>query len=125
MKKLKGAETKLEKEVQCILNSKVYDGYPIESVLKDLAYGGCASGIIGELIYYTDTVGFYKRHKREIQGLLREIEQDIGVSHQEMFGDKWDRDDMFAEKTNNQNLLAWFGFEEMAINLANRNNIEV
>jgi len=125
MKKLKGAETKLEKAVQRILNNKVEDGYPIESVLKDLAYGGCASGTIGELIYYTDTIRFYKRHKKEIQALLRETEQDCGVSHQEMFGDKWDRDDIFAEDTNNQNLLAWFGFEETAINLADRNNIEV
>lgn len=29
-----------------------------------------------------------------------------------MFGDKWDEEDPLAQNTFNQNLLAWFGFEE-------------
>jgi len=32
---------------------------------------------------------------------------------------------MFAEESNNQNLLAWFGFEETARTLAYENKIEV
>ena len=46
-------------------------------------------------------------------------------SPSELFGGKWDGEDIFAEETTNQNLLAWFGFEETARNLAGRNDIEV
>lgn len=126
MKKLTGAETKLEKRVQAILNGKVESGYNVESVLKDLFYGGCQSGFIGELIYYHDTTKFYKLYKTEINTLLKEQLSDCGFkSPVELFGEKWDSDDIFAEDTHNQNLLAWFGFEETARKLAERKGIEV
>lgn len=126
MKKLHGATTKLEKTVQRTLNQKAYDGYSIESVLQDLMHGGCESGFIRELIYYTDTVKFYKKHKTEILSLLKNMLMDCGYkSPSELFGDKWDDEDVFAEEQFNQNLLAWFGFEETARILADRNGIEV
>jgi hypothetical protein len=125
MKKLKGAETTLEKEVQKTLNGMVYEGYEIESVLADLMQGGCQSGIIGGLIYYTDTVKFYKKHEDEINKLLKELCDDCGSTPAALFGDKWDAEDFFARDTHNQNLLAWFGFEETARNLASKNDIEL
>lgn len=96
-----------------------------ESAYKDLAHGGCASGTVGDLCYYTDTVKFYKRHKAEINALLKDMLNDVGGSPAELFGDKWDQDDPLATDTYNQNLLAWFGFEEAARNVANRAGIEV
>ena len=30
----------------------------------------------------------------------------------DLFGDKWDKEDPLAQDICNQNLLAWFGFEE-------------
>ena len=30
----------------------------------------------------------------------------------DLFGNKWDKEDMLAIDIYNQNLLAWFGFEE-------------
>ena len=36
----------------------------------------------------------------------------------ELFGDKWDNEDPLAIDYYNQNLLAWFGFEETMRNLA-------
>ena len=35
----------------------------------------------------------------------------------ELFGDKWDKEDPLAQTTCNQNLLAWFGFEETLRNI--------
>lgn len=125
MKKLTGATTKLEKAVQAILNGKVEKDYSIESVLNDLMQGGCASGFICDLIYYDDTVKFYKKHETEIDALLKNTCDDCGLDPATLFGDKWDAEDFFAKDTSNQNLLAWFGFEETARTLADRNGIEI
>lgn len=85
----------------------------MENFIKDVLQHGCQSGIVGELIYYNDTVQFYNKYKNEINKLLKSTLDDIGLSSpSELFGDKWEQEDIFAEDTYNQNLLAWFGFEE-------------
>lgn len=125
-KKLTGAKTRLEKETQDILNGHISDYVSAESFMQDLFHGGCQSGIIGELIYYSDTLPFLKRHRKEIESMLQEAMQETGVkSPSELFGNKWDDDDFFARDTANQNLLAWFGFEETARKLAEKNGIEI
>ena len=74
---------------------------------------GCQSGIVGELIYYADTVRFYKQYRQEINELLYRIMEEMGsYAPADLFGDKWDKEDPLAQDTYNQNLLAWFGFEE-------------
>lgn len=107
-------ETKLERHVAKWLRE--YNDDP-QGTYDDLMYGGCQSGIVGHLIYYTDTVKFYKKHREEIDRLLGDMCDDTGMTPSELFGDKWERDDPLARDTMNQNLLAWFGFEETARNL--------
>lgn len=46
--------------------------------LTDLAYGGCAAGTVGELIYTTDVERFYKRHAEGIAELISAMEDDTG-----------------------------------------------
>ena len=72
-----------------------------KDIFTDVLNYGCQSGVVGELIYYTDTVRFYKQYKEEIN-----------------IGDKWDKEDPLAQYDYNQNLLAWFGFEETLRNIA-------
>ena len=119
-------ETKLERKVARWINeqAKDYDS-GAEGVLKDLFYGGCQSGMVGKLIYYADTVPFYKRNMSEIDAMLKDAMSDTGLQPAELFGDKWDSDDPLARDTFNQNLLAWFGFEETARKLADRAGLEV
>jgi hypothetical protein len=38
---------------------------------------------------------------------------------------QWDKDDPLGQEDSNRNLLAWFGFEEAARRLADRQEIEV
>jgi hypothetical protein len=61
------AETKLERAVLRILNAHA-GGYDdgVSGFLKDLAYGGCASGLVGELVYTRDAAAFYRRHREEV-----------------------------------------------------------
>ncbi len=35
----------------------------------------------------------------------------------DLFGEKWDKEDPLAQECHNQNLLAWFGFEETLRNI--------
>lgn len=87
-------------------------------IFTDVLYHGCQSGIVGELIYYSDTVRFYKQYRNEINELLYDIMNGTGLyAPFDLFGDKWDKEDPLAQDDFNQNLLAWFGFEETLRNI--------
>ena len=82
-------------------------------IFTDVLHYGCQSGIVGELIYYSDTVRFYKQYRQEINELLYRLMEEMGsYAPYDLFGDKWDKEDPLAQDDYNQNLLAWFGFEE-------------
>lgn len=94
--------------------------------LEDLLQHGCQSGMVTGLIYYADTLPYFKDHRREIRDLLAEAQESIGVdSPKGLFGDKWEDNDPFADDTNNQNLLAWFGYEEAARIVASSLGLEI
>lgn len=121
----KETDNKLTKKVINVLLDKG-DCSDIEQYIKDLMHGGCQSGIEGSLIYYTDTIAFYKKYQREIKEMLKNTLDESGCkSPSELFGNKWDDEDIFAEDTNNQNLLAWFGFEETVRNIGYELGMEI
>jgi len=103
--------TPLETAVHDWYQSKVEDGYP--EAIDDLLQHGCQSGMVSELIYGKDTRDFYLKHQREIQALITELAEDCGCSIGDLLRD-WDKSDPFANEAINQNILAWFGFEETA-----------
>jgi hypothetical protein len=118
-------ETRLEQAVRLWLNDKGRDydnGW--RGALKDLQYGGCSSGIVSGLIYYSDTVKFYRQNREEIVALLVEAFEKSGFyDPAKLFGDKWDEKDPLAFDDTNQNLLAWFGFEETASRIEGREEV--
>lgn len=80
---------------------------------------GCESGTVSELMYYSQTTKYYEKFKTEINDLLNETMQELGVtSPVEVFRDKWDIDDPLVQEDSNKNLLAWFGFEETLRSIA-------
>ena len=97
--------TKLEKRVISIVNQ--YDN-PL-SFINDVLYRGCQAGTVSELIYYTDTMKWFKLYKHEIADQLHYLKDDLGMNVSDLNG--WDDSDPFIRETNNQNLLAWFSFE--------------
>ena len=110
-----------------------YDSYENDEsfirAMEDLQKYGCVSGMINGLIYYDDTNKFYDKYKNEINELLGNLIEGTGLSMQELFGDKFDNEDPLILDFSNKNLLAWFGFEEMANSLyeqiyENYNNAE-
>ena len=90
-----------------------------KAIFTDVLYHGCSTGIVGHLIYYSDTVKYYEDHKTEINELLYDAMFNCGTNDPKvLFGDKWDEEDPLAIEMSNKNLLAWFGFEETMRNLA-------
>lgn len=95
------------------VREQVEEGYT--SALDDLCEQGCMSGIVSELIYYSDTVAFYTVHEDEISEMLADTLSEVGVScPAELFGDMWEVEDPLARGDLNRNLLAWFAFETVA-----------
>ena len=89
-----------------------------KNIFTDVLRYGCQSGIVSELVYYSDTIRFYKRYCQEINEMLYNIMNETGLyAPSELFGDKWDKEDPLAQEDFNQNLLAWFGFEETLRNI--------
>ena len=87
-------------------------------IFTDVLHNGCCSGVVSELIYCYDTVRFYKQYRQEINEMLYNIMNETGLyAPSELFGDKWDKEDPLAQDICNQNLLAWFGFEETLRNI--------
>lgn len=129
--KVNGATTRLERNVQRWANDRGADYHNgAEGVLKDLFYGGCSSGMVNHLIYTKDCVKFYHTHRREINALLKETMDNTGLHDlSKLFSNtaamSWDAEDPLAQEDGNRNILAWFGFEEAARNLASRNGLEL
>lgn len=115
--------TKLERAVAKWLRSqgRDYDD-GIKGAARDLFHGGCASGVVSDLIYYTDTVKFYKRHADEIDGLIKTFCDDTGCTLNDLNG--WDDTDPLGREIYNRNVLAWFGFEQTARNLCNEAGLD-
>jgi hypothetical protein len=118
MQRLSTATTKLEKAVQRIINAHAPNyGDGVWGFQRDLEQGGCVSGLVSELIYYADTLPFYRKHKKEIDELVYCLCEETGQHPADLFTG-WEKSDSFAVETHNQNLLAWVGFEETARELS-------
>ena len=112
------SDNPLTKRVSNYIIDRWHDYDDKTYIFRDVLYAGCQSGIVGELIYYRDTVAFYNRYRKQINELLSETMSGTGLYNlSELFGDKWDAEDPLATDTYNQNLLAWFGFEETLRNI--------
>ncbi len=76
----------------------------IATFFSDLLQFGCISGMVGSLIYYTNTHQFFDKYYDEIEELRNDWEDSVGEPLQ--------------IKNDLKNTLAWFGFEETARQLA-------
>lgn len=80
---------------------------------NDLLSHGCVSGMVGGLIYYTDTYKFYDDNYSDIEDLRAELSQMYG----EDFNVPGDQD--------LKNWWAWCAFEETSRQIASDLGIEV
>lgn len=116
---------KLESNVKDIILSEVSEDY-FEGWFEGLMSHGCISGMVGALVYYTDTQNFYNEHINFINDLVKDLLWEIGADCMtDLFGGKFDKEDPLCLDATNQNLLAWFGFEEVARRIGNEIGLEL
>ena len=114
----RNSDSPLTKRVSNYVIGRWSDYNDKKYIFTDVLHNGCRSGVVSELIYYYDTVRFYKQYRQEINEMLYNIMNETGLyAPSELFGDKWDKEDPLAQDDFNQNLLAWFGFEETLRNI--------
>ena len=63
----------IKNDVLQFVISSSNDSEDAQTLLEDINRYGCEGGQIPHLIYYTDTVKYFKEHKREIIDLFSEI----------------------------------------------------
>ena len=117
--------TTLKEAYNEIIEGNLNEPEERETYLQDLTQHGAISGMVGGLISYYETTQFFNEHRDEILAMLEELKEETGLDEKELFGDKWnDWEDLLEEEAddldpledqNNQNLLAWFAVEELAI----------
>ena len=119
IKEIKRAtDNKLTKRVCDYVIGEWNDYNDKKHIFTDVLYHGCQSGMVGFLIWYSDTTAFYKKYIEEINTLLYNVQSSTGLyGMKDLFGKKWDEEDPLAIEDYNQNLLAWFGFEETLRNI--------
>ena len=121
IKILKKDATPLQNSVYDYIIDEWYSYDNKVNIFTDVLYHGCQSGMVGFLIYYNQTTAYYNEHREEINQLLYELMESTGLySPTELFGNKWDKEDPLAIEDYNQNLLAWFGFEETMRNIGQK-----
>lgn len=128
-------KNQIKKEVMNWVEMKTqdYDGNE-KAVFEDLQRNGCISGMVSELIYYSDTVKFYNSHKKEIFSMVEDFCEMCGETlkdfllHANNF--PLDKKELERETFVNgitglirknadyadqiKNWFAWFAFEETA-----------
>ena len=119
IKKIKSnTENKLTKRVCNYVINEWNDYTDKKCIFTDVLNYGCQSGMVAELVYYSQTTAFYKRYRDEINSLLYEFQSSTGIYNlKNLFGKRWDEEDPLIIEDYNQNLLAWFGFEETLRNI--------
>jgi hypothetical protein len=85
--------------------------------LEDIQHG-LSSGIVGSLIYYSDTTKFFDRYRKDIEKLWKEFSFSTDMKLSDLRG--FDESDPFIRDIENKNLLAWWAYEEIADEFYNR-----
>lgn len=105
--------TQLEKAIiRIIVESIDPTDAALEMYFRDLAYGGCASGHVSQLIYTRDAQRFYFENYDDIEDLRTDWESDVGQP-------------LHPGGSDLANYYAWFAFEEVARALACKVGIEI
>ena len=93
--------------------------------ISDILTHGCVSGMIPDLVYYTDTVAFYEKYVEEIWDLLEDSRQSLGYKNiMEVIFNFGGADDVGSDDQF-KNLLAWFAYEETTHKIADELNLDL
>lgn len=109
---------------QCAYDDSEFAYDSLSSALADLQYGGCASGMVTHLIYYSDIAVYWREYGEECARLVAELADDCGCTIGDMLRD-YDSADPLALEDNNRGLIVWAAFEQTAFMIGNALGFEL
>ncbi len=86
--------------IAAVVASDAFEESDSISYLSDVCQYGCISGLVSDLIYYTDTRAFFDKHYPEIEDIRIEYEEATGST--------------IAVQGDLKNFYAWFAYEATA-----------
>ena len=86
-------------------------------LIKDIATHGCSGGVSG-LTYYTETIAFYDKHKKEIWDMLYDLSEDQGFSIPFLMSD-FDGARNVSDHDTFKNFLVWWAVTQKAREIEN------
>jgi hypothetical protein len=105
---------------EIVADSENYNGNNmqerVQARLQDISHG-LSSGIVGSMIYYSDTCKYFNRYRKEIEELWQEFTYSTDMKLTDL--NDFDESDPFIRYDHNKNLLAWWSYEEIANELEN------
>jgi hypothetical protein len=105
---------------EIVADSENYSGNNMQERLRarlqDIGHG-LSSGIVGSMIYYSDTCKYFNRYRKEIEEFWEDFAYSTDMKISDLNG--FDESDPFIRKVTNKNLLAWWSYEEIANELEN------
>ena len=84
-----------------------------EGQVADVILEGCQSGIVSELIYYSDSCAFYEKYKEEIWQRLSDLADDMGEPSILHLIVTFNGSKEVGSETQLHNLLAWWACEDV------------
>ena len=96
-----------------------------KNIFLDVYDHGCENGLVPGLIYRDRVCDFYEEHKSDINSIYAEALNELGYKTPiELFGSSWDAEDPLALCANNQQLLVYYAYEEVAYKIGRKFGIE-
>ncbi len=86
--------------------------------ISDIAKYGCSGGVAG-LTYYTETIAFYDKHKKEIWDMLYDLSEDTNFSVPYLMSD-FDGARNVNDEDTFKNFLVWWAVERVARDIENQ-----
>lgn len=113
-----GYATTCRNDVATYILSNYETDEEIKTFLDEITSHGCVSGMIPHLIYYTDTNKYYDEFQEDIENSLANYGDSCGAKNRFESISYLQGADSVGSIEQEKNLLAWFGFENAAYEIA-------
>lgn len=93
LKTMETETTGVKNDVINFLLAQAQDSEDAQGILENVLTHGCQSGMVNHLIYYTETVAYYEKHKSEIMEML----EQLGIEDVESWDGLQELSDIFPQ----------------------------
>ena len=116
LKKVEEFNNRLSKRVINDLLATKLTTTELKYHINDIIQHGCISGVVTELIYYSDTTKFFNCYRKEILDMLQDPDKNVYFNETCWIDHK-------KYSVSEKNDLCWFAYENIVLRIANYFNL--